>query len=431
MKAKQYKNSKKYFSVAIFCFIVIGYLHTVPLSNAQQTDIAEFVQFSGVVKNSKTKKPLEFANISVDGTNISTISNSDGEFLLKVPKSEMDKNVTITYLGFYNKVIPLVDFSNKKNVIALDESVEKLSEVSVTAKDPKFLINKVIDNMRNNYFEDPVLMTAFYRESIKKRKKYASLSEAVVEIYKQPYQSVSNDYIKLNQTRKSSDYRRLDTLLIKLQGGPYNALNFDIAKNKKIIFNEDIFNNYKFTFDKTIIINNRPTYVLNFRQYAGIPYPLFYGKLYIDAQSYALSKAVISLNLESKESASKYFVKKKPYKAKVEPTVANYQVDFREKDGKWYYGYSRVELAFKIDWDKKLFNSMYYITIEMAVTDWEVNTENIKLKNKERLRSNVILSDKASGFSDPEFWGDYNVIEPEKSIENAIKKIQRQLEKSK
>ncbi len=67
----------------------------------------------------------------------------------------------------------------------------------------------------------------------------------------------------------------------------------------------------------------------------------------------------------------------------------------------------------------------------MAVTDWEVNTENIKLKNKERLRSNVILSDKASGFSDPEFWGDYNVIEPEKSIENAIKKIQRQLEKSK
>ncbi len=317
MKTKQHKNSKRYFSVAIFCFIVIRYLYTVPLSNAQQTDIAEFVQFSGVVKNSKTKKPLEFANISVSETNISTISNSDGEFLLKVPKSEMDKNVTITYLGFYNKVIPLVDFSNKKNVIALDESVEKLSEVSVTAKDPKFLINKVIDNMRNNYFEDPVLMTAFYRESIKKRKKYASLSEAVVEIYKEPYQSVSNDYIKLNQTRKSSDYRRLDTLLIKLQGGPYNALNFDIAKNKKIIFNEDIFNNYKFTFDKTIIINNRPTYVLNFRQYAGIPYPLFYGKLYIDAQSYALSKAVISLNLESKESASKYFVKKKPYKAKV------------------------------------------------------------------------------------------------------------------
>ncbi len=431
MKTKFNKNSKKYISVAIFWFIVIGYFNIVQTTTAQQIDTSEYIQFSGIVKNSKTKKTLEFANISVSETNISTISNSDGEFLLKVPKSAMDKSVTISYLGYYNKVIPLAEFSSKKNVIMLEESIEKLSEVSVTAKDPKFLINKVIDNMRNNYFEDPVLMTAFYRESIKKRKKYASLSEAVVEIYKQPYKSVSNDYIKLNQTRKSSDYRRLDTLLIKLQGGPYNALNFDIIKNKKIIFNEDIFNNYKFTFDKTLIVNNRPTYVLNFRQYTGIPYPLFYGKLYIDAQSYALSKAVISLNLDAKESASKYFVKKKPYRAKVEPTVANYQVDFREKDGKWYYGYSRVELAFKIDWDKKLFNSMYYITIEMAVTDWKVNTENIKLKNKERLRTNVILADEASGFSDPEFWGDYNVIEPEKSIENAIKKIQRQLEKSK
>jgi len=430
MKTKQQIMDKKYLSIAIFCFIVIGYLQSVSSTTAQQIDTSEYLQFSGVVKNSKNNNPLEFANITVNETNISTISNSDGEFLLKVPKSAVDNSITVTYLGFYNKVIPLVDLKTNKNVILLDEFIERLSEVSVIAKDPKYLINKVIENSKKNYFEEPVIMTAFYRESIKKKKKYASLSEAVVEIYKQPYKSTSNDYIKLNQARKSSDYRRLDTLLIKLQGGPYNALNFDIIKNYKIIFNEDIFENYKFTYDKSININNRPTYVLNFKQYNDIPEPLFYGKLYIDAKSYALIKAVISLNLESKESASRYFVKKKPFNAKVEPTIANYQVDFLEKDGKWYYGYSRIELAFKIDWDKKLFNSMYYITIEMAVTDWKSNTEKISLKNREKLKTNIILNDKASGFSNPEFWGDYNVIEPEKSIENAIKKIQRQLKRN-
>ena len=431
MKASSKIISNRYLSIAIFLFIAIGYFQTIPLSIAQITDTPEYLQFSGIVKNSKTKRPLEFANISVNETNISTISNSDGEFLLKVPKSKMDKSITITYLGYYNKVILLADFSSNKNVILLDESIERLPEVNISVKDPKFLINMVMDNFKKNYYEDPLLMTAFYRESIKKKKKYASLSEAVVEIYKQPYQSQANDYIKLHQARKSSDYRKLDTLLIKLQGGPYNTLSFDIIKNRRIIFNEDIFTNYKFTFDKTMSINNRPTYVLNFKQYSNIPDPLFYGKLYIDSQSFALIKAVINLNLDSKESASKYFVKKKPFKAKVEPTIASYQVDFREKDGKWYYGYSRIELAFKIDWDKKLFNSMYYITIEMAVTDWKVNIENLKLKNKEKLRTNVILNDKASGFSDPEFWGDYNVIEPEKSIENAIKKIKRQLERQK
>jgi hypothetical protein len=27
--------------------------------------------------------------------------------------------------------------------------------------------------------------------------------------------------------------------------------------------------------------------------------------------------------------------------------------------------------------------------------------------------------------ADPDFWGEYNIIEPEKSIETAIRKIQR------
>jgi len=47
------------------------------------------------------------------------------------------------------------------------------------------------------------------------------------------------------------------------------------------------------------------------------------------------------------------------------------------------------------------------------------------------LRTSVIMSDKTLGFSDPEFWGEYNVIEPEKSIETAIKKIKKQLKKIK
>ena len=64
----------------------------------------------------------------------------------------------------------------------------------------------------------------------------------------------------------------------------------------------------------------------------------------------------------------------------------------------------------------------------MAITDWKISDETIK--NAEKLKTNVILTDKASGFSDPEFWGEYNIIEPEKSIENAIKKINKQLERT-
>lgn len=67
--------------------------------------------------------------------------------------------------------------------------------------------------------------------------------------------------------------------------------------------------------------------------------------------------------------------------------------------------------------------------MEMAITDWETLPEKPTIKYRDRLKSSVIMSDEASGFSDPNFWGTYNVIEPEKPIENAIKKIQKQLRK--
>jgi hypothetical protein len=60
----------------------------------------------------------------------------------------------------------------------------------------------------------------------------------------------------------------------------------------------------------------------------------------------------------------------------------------------------------------------------MAVTDWK--KQDIKEnQNTQKLNSNVIMSDKVLSLGDPDFWGEYNIIEPEKSIESAIRKIQR------
>ena len=65
----------------------------------------------------------------------------------------------------------------------------------------------------------------------------------------------------------------------------------------------------------------------------------------------------------------------------------------------------------------------------MAVTDWEISTKDKKIKSKDRLRPTVIITDAISGFSDPDFWGEYNLIEPDESIESAIEKIRKNIEK--
>lgn len=202
-------------------------------------------------------------------------------------------------------------------------------------------------------------------------------------------------------------------------------------KYPEYIFNEVSMEDYDFSFDRTTRINDKLIYVINFKQRPDIYDPLYMGKLYIDAENKILTSAIYSLNITDKEKASKMFVRKKPRNARVYPVEIAYRVDYREKNGRWYYGYSNVLLEFKINWDKKLFNSVYSMSAEMAVTDWEKNIAGEVPKVKDRLKSSIILSEAALGFSDPNFWGEYNIIEPEKSIESAIKKIQRQLKKSK
>ncbi len=409
-----------------FCIVFSSSL----LLTAQETN--DFKQYKGKIVEKNTKKELVFATITLEGTNISTISNTEGDFLLKVPNSITEGMVNFSFLGHSTTKIPLQQLNQKNNKIELEISVTQLAEVNINApKDAEGLIREVLAKKGENYFNDPTLMTAFYRETIKKRRRNVSLSEAVVNIYKTPYDSFRKDAVQLYKARKSTDYRRLDTVALKLQGGPFNALYVDIMKYPEYIFSDEQLDDYTFRFNRTTVINDRQVYIIDFKQLESITAPLYAGKLYVDAQDKTLTSAVYNLNITDRELASRLFVRRKPKNVDVWPTEVAYRVDYRSKDGKWYYGYSNVLLEFKVNWKDKLFNSVYSMTAEMAVTDWKKNTEGETLKAKERIKKSIILSDEAVGFSDPDFWGEYNIIEPEKSIESAIKKIQRQLKRSK
>ncbi len=397
----------------------------------QETQTVEFTSYKGEVIDSETKKPLVFATLTVEGTNISTVTNTEGSFLLKVPTNIQSESLIITFLGYGTKTVALSSLQEENNKIAMDVLVTELPAVNISVpREAVILVKETLRKKGENYLIDPSVMTAFYRETIKKRRRNVSLSEAVVTIFKTPYTSSRRDAVQMYKARKSTDYSKLDTLALKLQGGPFNALYVDVMKYPEYIFSEESIDNYTFSFDRSTRINDRLIYVINFRQRNYIREPLYEGKLYIDVEKKVLTSAIYSLNITDREMASRLFVRKKPRNANVYPTEVAYRVDYREKDGRWYYGYSNAILEFKIDWDKKLFNSVYSMTCEMAITDWEKNQELSEPRYRDRLKSTMILSDEAVGFSDPDFWGEYNIIEPEKSIESAIRKIQRQLKKS-
>ncbi|MBT8205187.1 MAG: carboxypeptidase-like regulatory domain-containing protein, partial [Eudoraea sp.] len=170
-----------------------------------EQETIQYNQFKGEVVDSQNNNPLVFASLTLEGTNISTVTNTEGEFLLKIPKSVQEGDVVVTFLGYSTKMIPLGQMKKDKNRIALDIAVTALSEVNISVpKDAFSLVKETLRRKGENYFDDPTLMTAFYRETIKRRRRNVSLSEAVVNIYKAPYTSSRQDAVKLYKARKST-----------------------------------------------------------------------------------------------------------------------------------------------------------------------------------------------------------------------------------
>lgn len=427
---KRYLLTKKRLFISSVTFMLFLLFSLDTQAQKIEQDPRIFTEYKGSVIDISSKKPIVFADLNVKGTNLSTITNSEGEFLLKVPSNIENKVVIVSHLGYEKLEVLLSDFMDNKMKIKLEPSVTQLPQVEINApKNAEALVRIALKNKKNNYYNEPALMTAFYRETIKKRRKNASLSEALVEVYKQPYSSSRRDAIKLIKARKNTNYSRLDTIALKLQGGPFSTLYADLMKHPDYIFIDNDLYQYDFTFGPSTQINNKRVYVVNFKQKPDVESPLYYGKLFIDALSFAIISAIYNLNVANKEQASALFIRKKPRRVKVYPTEAAYRVNYRIKNGKWYYGYSNILLTFKVNWEGKLFNSIFTLQSEMAITDWEKNTTGIN-RPKNALRPSVIFADEASGFSDPEFWGEFNIIEPEKSIESAIKKISKQVKRN-
>lgn len=108
-------------------------------------------KIQGVVIDSKTKQPLPFASI-VTNTNFRTLTNLDGEFYIKA-KNPFHQ-ITISYVGYKPITVP-VAINDKFISIKLIASVENLDEILITAKENPALqiIRNTIKNKSKNNIE--------------------------------------------------------------------------------------------------------------------------------------------------------------------------------------------------------------------------------------------------------------------------------------
>jgi hypothetical protein len=425
------KTFKNVSVIAMFLLIFVAVQTSFAGSKTdkKENDQQDLLNVKGKIVDKETFEPLVFASVSLRGTNIATVANIDGEFIIKYGEADASKSIEISYLGYKNKIIPLSEMKNNgfKNIITLESAPIPLKEIIIKPMFPDQILENAIISISKNYPKIPNLMTGFYRETIRKNRTYVSIGEAVVEIFKAPYENdVRFDGTRIYKGRKSTDVEKADTVLFKLQGGPVTSLELDIAKNPEVILTIEAMKYYDYKLTGVVEIDGKPNYVIDFIQKPDVKIPLFMGKLYIETTSFAISAAEFGYNLTNKEAAASLFIRKKPLGVEVSPEMANYMVKYREQDGKWYFAYSRAEVKFKVSWKKKLFHTNYSTMSEIAITD-RTDQEVIKFAGKDKVKYSDIFTDEVAAFADPEFWGDYNVIEPDQSIESAIRRLARKV----
>ena len=387
----------------------------------------KYFTISGVVKDKMNKKKLEYVNISIPGTNLSSITNEEGAFVFKIKDSIRAKEVEFSRIGYFSTRIPVDGTDLLDQTFYLTPNEKQLKEVIVESwENPADLVREALKRVAYNYSNKPNLFTGFYRETVQKRKKFINISEAVINIYKSSYaDDATSDRVQIFKGRKLLTTKVSDTLAVKLLGGPNLSIYGDIVKNPDILFDKESLYNFIFKMENPEFLDNRQQYVLSFTPAVILPYPLYYGKLYIDRETLAFTRAEFFLDMKDRNKATDAILRKKPAGLRFKPDEVFFIVSYKQRDGKSYLNYIRNEVKFKCDWERKLFATNYTVMSEMVVT--ESREEHVSIiPRKESFNERESLSDKVMNFYDDNFWGAYNIIEPTESLELAVNKLKRE-----
>ncbi len=385
---------------------------------------------SGIAKDRSTKKKLENVSISIPGTNIATVTNEDGKFLIKLPDNIEMPSLKADLIGYSTSYLSAEEIakSDKEITIMLSPLSNTLKEVTVYGGQPRPLIENAMEKIPQNYSDSSSLFTAFYRETIQKGKRFIGISEAMTKIYKKSYKTrtIDSDRVKVIKGRKLLSQKSSDTLAVKILGGPTLPVILDVVKNENALFNKNELDYYDFKMGKIAFVDDRPQYVIEFSPKKVIlPYPLSKGTVMIDCESLAFTRADFEMDMSDKNKATSSILRKKPAGLKFKPQEASYIVTYKLQDGKSYLNYISSKTRFKCDWKRRFFSSGYTARAEMVMVDRQDNS-NEKISRKEAVKRNYILDDTVESFNDPDFWKDYNIIEPTESLDKAVYKLKKQ-----
>ena len=398
--------------------LILLSLFTCQALSAQQDTLRLGYTVQGRVVDAQSGRALESVHVSIPGRHQATVTNADGDFTLKSDRPIPE--ILCSCLGYRSQ---RQKAGTDVTVRMHRESLE-LKEASIISGDPKSIVLAALDRIWDTYCTEPELLECFYRETLQKRSRYTYVAEAVARLYKNRYDgSVLRDAAALEKSRILVSQRKTDTLSVKTMGGPTQAITHDVVKNRDILFAPEDLQLYQFRMETPAYIGDRLQFVIGMSPALPADYALYNCKLYIDREYLTFTRVEASLDMSDKAKATRMILVRKPLTLRFFPEEATIVLNYRLSEGKSRLEYFRSTMRFACDWRKRLFKTHYTAVNELVITD--VRDQAVPIPRSERFRLKETLSDKAPEFQDPDFWKDYNIIEPSESLEHAIGRLRK------
>lgn len=138
----------------------------------------QFDYITGTITDAESKEALAFATVALKNKGKGTVTNTNGEFGLKIGREMVNDTLSVSYIGYINIEIPVSESLGKNLELMMEREFIAIPGIIIRNQIPQEIISKSVRAIPENYSKSPVFLTGFYREGVLKRRFLQNYSEA-------------------------------------------------------------------------------------------------------------------------------------------------------------------------------------------------------------------------------------------------------------
>ena len=289
---------------------------------------------SGKVLDSVSNKPLPYASILLAGTNMGTVSNIDGEFVLKLENGKY--LLFISYVGYKTDSISISVPTKKNILISLIRQPIILPEVIVSGEDPAYrIIREAIKRKRiNRRGLENYEYNAYRKGVMRSAGKITMVQEMIVRGFKLKNNIEKEFILKTHKTENQKKSYNLDLTsdLTNKHLPDFSADTLDLLLNKVYLpIADNAFDYYDYKLLNSIKTMGAPIYEIRVTPRSKIQ-PLVEGLIYIEGKTYS----IVKVDLKASEGV------RFPY---VHNLKLNFKQSLERYDGYWLPNYCEMNIS--------------------------------------------------------------------------------------